>query len=267
MRAGFSPTSYTSKIIKASALLPDTKLLLAHWDEKSSVRINLDYARRANVFGKSSRSRLEDILAIFRQRYLADADLFSALTLLVQAGSPSTIVDPIFYFCTLQADRLLHDAVSDLLVRKVGRGQQYVYVNEVRSWVQEQVDSGRTTTRWGSETIERVAQGIMATLRDFGILEGAVNKRLVSLYLPTQSFAFIARLLSRDEPSGDRLLNHPEWQVFFMTTQAVERAFLEAHQARLLQYYAAGSVVRIEFPASTLRDYAHVLLESANRTT
>jgi hypothetical protein len=33
---------------------------------------NIDRIRRDNLFGKASRSRVEDILAIFRQRNLAE---------------------------------------------------------------------------------------------------------------------------------------------------------------------------------------------------
>jgi hypothetical protein len=63
---------YTSKIIKAGALLADTKTLLAHWDVATSAKENIERLRRENVFGKASRSRVEDILAIFRQRFLMD---------------------------------------------------------------------------------------------------------------------------------------------------------------------------------------------------
>jgi hypothetical protein len=35
---------------------------------------NLDRIRRENVFAKASRSRVEDILAVFRQRYLRGED-------------------------------------------------------------------------------------------------------------------------------------------------------------------------------------------------
>lgn len=45
---------YTSKIIKAGALLADTKTLLSYWDVRASVRENLDRMRRENVFGKAS---------------------------------------------------------------------------------------------------------------------------------------------------------------------------------------------------------------------
>jgi hypothetical protein len=62
---------YKSKIIKAGALLADTKTLLAHWDETCPAAVNLERFRRENIFGKASRSRVEDILAIFRQRYFS----------------------------------------------------------------------------------------------------------------------------------------------------------------------------------------------------
>src|SRR6266566_3151987 len=75
---------YTSRIIKASALLVDTKTLLAHWDEAQSVQENLDRIRRENIFGKASRSRIEDILAIFRQRYLFSEAVTNSLVTFVR---------------------------------------------------------------------------------------------------------------------------------------------------------------------------------------
>jgi hypothetical protein len=58
---------YSAKIIKAGALLADTKTLLAHWDTAVPERVNLVRLRRENVFAKASRSRVKDVLAIFRR--------------------------------------------------------------------------------------------------------------------------------------------------------------------------------------------------------
>jgi hypothetical protein len=52
-----SSTRYSSKIIKAGALIGDTKTLLSHWDAGASVADNIDRIRRDNVFGKASRQR------------------------------------------------------------------------------------------------------------------------------------------------------------------------------------------------------------------
>src|SRR3954462_11188749 len=79
------PTAlYSSKIIKAGALIGDTKTLLSHWDVTASMTENVNRVQRENFFGKASRSRVEDILAIFRQRYLNDESVTRALVTLVQ---------------------------------------------------------------------------------------------------------------------------------------------------------------------------------------
>src|SRR6266566_5977121 len=90
-----STTVYTSKIIKAGALLADTKTMLANWDETLSGAENLARFRRENIFGKASRSRIEDMLAIFRQRYLASQSVTKALITLVQGKLSNEVLDRI----------------------------------------------------------------------------------------------------------------------------------------------------------------------------
>jgi hypothetical protein len=48
---------YSSKIIKAGALLPDTKLLLLEWDEVLDVQSNMEKVRQDNLFGWAARGR------------------------------------------------------------------------------------------------------------------------------------------------------------------------------------------------------------------
>jgi hypothetical protein len=255
---------YTSRIIKASALIADTKLLLAGWDAEQSVEENLDRARRQNIFGKASRQRVEDILLIFRQRYFDDGDVGRTLVTLAQNGAAESWVEPLLYFFSAQNDRILRDVVVEVLCARQLAGYsdvpRNVVLRAIRSWVAQ----GKTTTTWGDETIERVAQGVLATLRDFGVLRGSVNKRLTPIYLPVPSFVLIAFWLHQREQSGDLLLQSEDWKLFFLPVEGVERFFLEAHQEHLLTYQAAGSVIRVEFPVSNLEEYADALLERAS---
>jgi Putative inner membrane protein (DUF1819) len=80
---------YSSKIMKAGVLIGDTKTLLSHWDVDASVEENINRAQRDNVFGKASRSRVEDILAIFRQRYLTEKSVTKALVTNAVASIPT----------------------------------------------------------------------------------------------------------------------------------------------------------------------------------
>jgi len=263
MAAPTNATTYSSKIIKAGALLADTKTLLTYWDRSYSVGQNLDRFQRENRFGKASRSRIEDILAIFKQRYLRDTELLHALIVFAQAGFPAASFDRILYFLALQSDALLHDAVTELVKSLYERGQPELSVGEMMTWVRQQCTDGRTERAWSEYTVERVAQGVLATLRDFGMLEGVIHKRITPPFIPTAAFSFIALLRYCDLQSGERLLRDPEWQVFLLSDLAVERLFATAHQEHLLHYYAAGRVVRIEFPTLSLEEYAHALAQGA----
>jgi len=250
---------YSSKIIKAGALLPDTRLLLENWDEDADVQTNLDRVRRENLFGKASRSRVEDILLVFRQRYLKDSEVLKALVALVRAKMPMESLDRVLYFQAARSDLLLHDLVTELLNEWAGRGDREVRPWEVRNWVEKQVEAGKTERPWSPPVQRRVVQGLLSALRDFGILEGSVKKRLAYPNLPLDAFAFVAFRLHGEGRSGKALLHDPEWRLFLLPEGTVERFFLEAHQEGLLQYYAAGPIVRIDFPARDLEEYAHVL--------
>ena len=250
---------YTSRIIKAGALLPDTKLLLETWDEDSDVQSNLDRVRQENLFGKASRARVEDILLVFRQRYLKNPDVLSALVTVARNGMPSESLDRILYFQAAMSDLLLHDLVTELLFDWSGRSEREVRTLEVQNWIEQQLVSGKTERPWSPAVQRRVVQGLLSALRDFGILEGSVKKRLAYVYLPLDAFAFIAFQMHGEGRSGKALLHDSEWRLFLIPEGTVERFFLEAHQEGLLQYYAAGPVIRIDFPAKDLEEYARVL--------
>jgi len=254
---------YTTKIIKAGALLPDTKALLSCWDPEQSVAENLRRVRRQNLLGKTSRSRTEDILAIFRQRYLGEESVAKALSRLVRNRCDANSIDRILYFHATRADPLLRDVVLEILVPQWALGVTQVSVAEVHRTLRQWVMAGKTTSVWSDATLRRVVQGLLSTLRDFGVLRGTVNKHIAPAYLPLPAFCYIAFYLKQNQTSGAKLLDMAEWKLFFLTREGVERFLVDAHQHGLLEYYAAGSVTRLTFPASSLEEYADVIARAA----
>jgi hypothetical protein len=263
-RRGPHPPAYSSRIIKAGALLPDAKTLLAHWELAATTQDNIDRICRDNVFGKASRSRVEDILAIFRQRYLSEPAVTRALVALVQGRFPAQALDRILYFHAARADRLLLDVVIEVLAPLRARGVADVDPGEVRRALAGWVREGKAGGDWSENTVVRVTQGLLSALRDFGILQGAVRKRIAPAYLPVEAFAYVAFYLKGHQPSGAKLVELPEWGLFLLGREAVERFLFEAHQRGLLEYHAAGSVTRLNFPSPTLEGYANALVERAH---
>jgi hypothetical protein len=252
---------YSSKIIKAGALIGDTKTLLSQWDVAASVDENINRVRWENVFGKASRSRVEDILAIFRQRYFTEGSVTKSLVTLVRGKFPTAGLERLLYFHSTRADQLLHDAVTEILVPMQARGLVDITVHDFQRSLSKWVDEGKTTGPWSEPTITRISQGLLSALRDFGVLQGAVNKKIAPGYLPTEAFAYVVFYLKLHQPSGAKLIELPDWKLFFLRREGVERFLFEAHQRDLLEYHVAGSVTRLTFPAETLEEYANVLAQ------
>lgn len=255
--------TYTSKIVQVGAQLADTRTFLIHWDEAKTVTENLKQFQSQNIFGKASRIRVSRVLQVFRERYLNEESVIASLVTLAKGGISSEILDPILYFFTAQSDYLLHDIVTEFLVEAKKTGASEINSDDVLEIIKRWSDEGKTSKQWAVGTMERMAVGLLATLRDFRVLRGVVNKELAPVYLPIESFAYIACYLKQTQPSGQRLIHDPEWRLFFLSPQAVEHFFIEAQQRKLLEYHAAGPVIRISFPVDTLEEYANVILRTA----
>jgi len=252
---------YTSKIIKAGALIGDTKTLLSQWDVGASLEENLNRMQLENIFGKASRSRVQSILAIFRQRYFSEESVAKALVTLVRGKFPATALDRLLYFHSARADRLLHDAVLEILVPMHALGLVDINVQNFQRSLAKWVDEGKTTSHWSEQTITHATRGLLSTLRDFGVLQGAVNKKIAPAFFPIESFAYVMFYLKRHQPSGAKLIELPDWKLFFLSREGVERFLFEAHQRGLLEYHVAGSVTRLTFPADSIEEYANVLAQ------
>ena len=143
-----SDARYSSRIIKAGALLSDTKTLLSQWDTSSPVQANLARIRQENIFGKASRSRVEDILAIFRQRYLVDDGVIRALVALVRDRLPANALDRILYFHAAQG-RFAPARYRDRMARPptAARGERDLDTSDIQrllvEWVCPGQDQGR----------------------------------------------------------------------------------------------------------------------------
>jgi hypothetical protein len=105
---------------------------------------------------------------------------------------------------------------------------------------------------------------MLATLRDFGLLEGASKKRIAPVYLPIESFAYNAFALHEEGVSGPQLVQHRDWQLFLLSPPVVERMFLEADRSGLLRFQVAGKIMRIDFPATSFGEMADVVVARAH---
>jgi BrxA len=174
-----------------------------------SVHANLERIRRENLFGKASRSRVEDVLAIFPQRYLGESCVTKALVVLVKKRLAAAALDRILYFHAARADRLLHDTVTEILIPLQARGITEIDALEIQRPLKKWVDAGKSSGEWSEPTILRIARGLLSTLRDFGVLQARSRSESPRPTCPLRRSPILSSTSSSTSLRGPSWLNSP----------------------------------------------------------
>ena len=254
---------YNARLIKGGALTEDMRLLVRNWQDYHT-KWQIDMTLLENLLGKYTRSRVKDIVfQVFLPRFVngSPRSAWKIVRELEDRNVPIEILRPVYYWITARNERLIYDFVCEELLFRNERQEQRVTTSDVIAWLKPRLTAcGKT---WSEAVTTRVAQGILATLRDFGILEGAVKKRIASVYIPVESFAYIAFAIWREGTTGVNLVDYRDWKLFLFSSEVVERMFLDADRHGLLRYQAAGGIVRIDFSFHSFKEMANAIVARA----
>jgi len=251
---------YTARLQKGGAVLNEIRMIVRNWTNNESWEEQSRRIIEDNILGKKSISRAKDVYSrVFLHRFLKGnpPEAWKIVRVLEDVNAPLEILTPVYYWITARSDELLYDFVINDIMPRSRSHDQTVRVEETAAWLKNAL-AGQGQ-KWADSVIPKMSRALLAALRDFGILEGAAKKKIAPIFLPAESFAYLAFTLSKLGKSGASLINHPDWNLFLMGKPLVERIFVEAHQKGFLRYDAAGNIYRIEFDADTYKEMADVI--------
>lgn len=256
---------YTAYLQKCSAHLDDMRMLVRCWDSSSPVDEQKERIIQQNLLAKDTKSRVHDIFrCAFIPRFVKGSppEAWKIAQCLEDRGAAIEILKPLYYWITARSEFLLYQYVTEELMLQSRQYETVITLNETSRWIQEKlVQSGQ---KWSENVVYRVASGLLSSLRDFGILEGKVQKRIASQYIPIETFSFIVYILSSLGISGQNLLHHVDWKLFLMDVPVVERLLLEAHQYGFLSFSAAGKISRVDFKVRNMEEMADAITGRAS---
>lgn len=235
----------TSRILKGGALLDDARRLVEVWDMDESAERNLHRIEASNLLAKPSRARAAVVLQRSLRPRLVDPGPHVIGTMKQLLPSPRAFTEA-YYFEATRDDALLAACAEDLLYGWFEAGRVGVDVNEVAAWLERLADASLTPS-WASNTRLEVARHLLAALRDFGVLTGAVRKEFSRAPLSIAGFAYVAFRLHESGASSRSLLASPVWRRWMLDEARVVELFHEAARNGLLRYSSAGSSVRVDW--------------------
>jgi hypothetical protein len=243
----------SSRILKGGAMLDDSRRLAEVWSPTISADENLRIAVEGNLLGKGSRSRALDVLALLRARFV-DPGPQVMVALQTLASHPTAFREACFYETT-RVDDLLAAFAEDPLYAWFSDGRTLVSVEDTVAWITDLVAAGRVPP-WSEKVRVRAAQGLLSTLRDFGVLQGSARKHLASPGMSPVGFSYAAYREQERGRSSRALVASPIWRRWLLDGSRVVELLAQAERLGVLRYSQAGSAVRIDWRVGSLDEVA-----------
>lgn len=257
MTAVLRAEAVNANLTKAAANLADVRELLRLWepgDEDLS-----DFRERAvheNLLGKTSRSRTADVVQeTFARRYAPNGGnrLATRLRRLVLSGLPRHVTDRILYYHAALAEHLLYRVATEVVYRERQRGGLFVNRDDVLALLDEIEREGGPA--YSESVAAKLARSALTALRDFGILEGAVKKRIAPVRVPPVVAGYVVFSLKEEGLSANRIVSHDDWKLFLLSPGEAERAVVDAAGYGWFGYHAAGSVRRFDWTIKDIDEF------------
>jgi hypothetical protein len=243
----------SSRILKGGAMLGDSRRLAEVWNPAIPADQNLRIAVERNLLGKGSRSRALDVIAILRARFV-DPGSQVMVALQTLASHPMAFREACFYE-TARVDSLLAAFAEDPLYAWFSTGRTLVSVEDTVAWITDLIAAGRVPP-WSEKVRVRAAQGLLSTLRDFGVLQGSARKHLASPGMSPVGFAYAAYREQEQERSSRAREASQIGRLWLRDGSRVGELMAQAERRGVQRYSQAGSVVRIDWRVSSLDEVA-----------
>jgi len=239
-------------IIKGS-LIDETYTAFELWDFTLSRAQNLQRLVETNPLGAGSEGWLREVARVLRRRF-DPAGHDRPLVELAKAGCPSEVWRPLLLWHMTRNEFLLRDFLIHWLDPKYREGVFRLHTGDVIPYLDSLVRA--KNLRWSAATTSRVAMGLLRIATDFGLLRGTMAKEFTSYHLSEESFLYLLHALAEVHGNAERVLSAPDWRMYLLSPEEVERELLRLHQFHRVHYEVAGSLAQLSLPCADTAEFA-----------
>ena len=241
---------YSSYGLIKGALISETLQVFQEWDLEASKRTNLDRVRASNSIGAPTQAWLKQVCTTFSRRFEPSGP-DHALALAARTTTGRQHWRPLLLWHMANSEGLLGDGLA-WAWGMYSAGSDLLQTNQALTWLEGTANQGHPeVAEWGQATCKRVASGLLKACVDFGLLQGKVKRRFTAYYLADEPLIYVLLQALASNRTTAAALADPRWLWFRLPEAELEHRLLLLHQAQVISYYRAGSVVDLKLPASS----------------
>ena len=241
---------YRSDGLIRGPLVSDTLQALQGWELEASKRANLEQLRQSNSIGAPTQAWLKKVCSALSSRF-EPAGRDRALVLAARTETGQRHWKSLLLWHLANSEQLLGDGLR--WSAQVHRdGADLLQTAQVLTWLESTGAQGHPeVAEWSEATRKRVAGGLLKAGVDLGLLQGRVKRRFTAYYLADEPLLYVLLQALVSNRTTAAALADPRWLWFRLPEAELEHRLLLLHQAKVISYYRAGSVVDLKLPASS----------------
>ena len=241
---------YRSDGLIRGPLVSDTLQALQGWELEASKRANLEELRQTNSIGAPTQAWLKKVCSALSSRF-EPAGRDRALVLAARTETGQRHWKSLLLWHLANSEQLLGDGLG--WSAQVHRdGADILQTDQALAWLEGTSSQGHPeVTEWSEATRKRVAGGLLKTGVDLGLLQGRIKRRFTAYYLADEPLLYVLLQALASNRTTAAALADPRWLWFRLPEAELEHRLLLLHQAKVISYYRAGSVVDLKLPASS----------------
>lgn len=241
---------YRSDGLIRGPLVSDTLQALQGWELEASKRANLEQLRQTNSIGAPTQAWLKKVCSALSSRF-EPAGRDRALVLAARTETGQRHWKSLLLWHLANSEQLLGDGLR--WSAQVHRdGADLLQTDQAFAWLEGTSSQGHPeVTEWSEATRKRVAGGLLKAGVDLGLLQGRIKRRFTAYYLADEPLLYVLLQALASNRTTATALADPRWLWFRLPEAELEHRLLLLHQAKVISYYRAGSVVDLKLPASS----------------
>lgn len=238
---------YTSRLSARSALYTDLHVLMDAREIPPSSSFRSLVIDENRLFRKSAAARQKTWQEL-KSRYILDTEhpLFAAFLKEWRRSRSEAERGLTTYILLSLNDRLVADLGTHWLFPLLRRAPAEVRVADIRGFIDGAANKHIEVRSWSDQTRTAVAQKYAASIRDFGLAKGAVNKVTIRPALYGAPVRLLVRILRLVGLRPLDLIRAPIFRLLALDGPEVIEALGELNRADALSFRIQGDIVELD---------------------
>ena len=257
--------AYKATLSAGQGMIQESRTLLELWqpgmDGKQLHRVALTSGRFATVSAK----RLQNmVLDVFTPRFLTGERPPAEWLKLIQDQLSQRELTQLMFLYAARDNLVLADFVREVYWPTYAAGRDSLANEDARRFVDRANQDGKTTKPWGDSVTRRMAANLTGTCADFALLESGrkLERKILSFRIEPRVAAILAYDLHFAGLGDNRVVAHPDWQLFGLEREDVSAECKRLALRGLFIVQAAGEVVKIHWPHKSMAEVIDVVTDN-----